>query len=96
MDLNKLIARVKAILFTPKTEWPVIAGEPATTADLYRNYIMILAAIPAIFGFLKFSLLGVSIPFAGHGARWLHGGTEQHAGHVCAVAGHGVRHGVDH
>ena len=65
MDFNKLIERVKAILLTPKTEWPVIAGEPATTADLYKNYIVVLAAIPAIFGFLKMSLIGVSIPFAG-------------------------------
>lgn len=65
MDFNKLIARVKAILFTPKTEWPVIAGEPATIADLYKNYILILAAIPALFSFLKMSLIGVSVPFAG-------------------------------
>ncbi|HEY5806488.1 MAG TPA: Yip1 family protein [Povalibacter sp.] len=65
MDFNKLIARVKAILLTPKTEWPVIAGEPATVADLYKNYIILLAAIPAVFGFLKLSLIGISIPFAG-------------------------------
>ena len=65
MDFNKLIARAKAILLTPKTEWPVIAGEPATAADLYKNYIVILAAIPAIFGFIKFSVIGISIPFAG-------------------------------
>ena len=65
MDFNKLIARVKAILLTPKTEWPVIAGEPATVADLYKNYILILAAIPAVFGFLKMSLIGISVPFAG-------------------------------
>ncbi len=65
MDFNKLIARVKAILLTPKTEWPVIAGEPATTADLYKNYIVLLAAIPAIFGFIKMSVIGVSLPFMG-------------------------------
>ncbi|HEY6642744.1 Yip1 family protein, partial [Povalibacter sp.] len=65
MNLNQLIERAKAILLTPKTEWPVIAGEPATVADLYKNYILVLAAIPAIFGFLKMSLIGVSIPFAG-------------------------------
>ena len=41
MDLNKLIARVKAILLTPKTEWPVIAGEPTTVADLYKDYIVL-------------------------------------------------------
>ena len=58
MDINKLIARVKAILMTPKTEWPVIAAEPATVPDLYKNYIVILAAIPAIAGFIKGSLIG--------------------------------------
>lgn len=65
MDFNKLIARVKAILLTPKTEWPVIAAEPATIGDLYKNYILILAAIPAVFTFLKMSLIGMSVPFAG-------------------------------
>lgn len=65
MDFNKLIARVKAILLTPKTEWPVIADEPATTADLYKNYILILAAIPPVFSFVKMSLIGVSMPFMG-------------------------------
>jgi hypothetical protein len=52
VDLNKLIARVKGILLTPKTEWPVIAGESTTVADLYKGYIVWLAAIPAIFTFL--------------------------------------------
>ena len=52
MDFNKLIARVKGILLTPKTEWPVIAGEQTTVADLYKGYIIWLAAIPAVFSFL--------------------------------------------
>jgi Yip1 domain len=58
VDLNKLIARVKAILLTPKTEWPVIAGEPTTVADLYKGYIVWLAAIPAVFTFLGLSIVG--------------------------------------
>lgn len=65
MDLDKLIARVKGILLAPKTEWPVIAAEATTEANLYKNYIAILALIPAMFGFIQMSLLGVSIPFAG-------------------------------
>ena len=65
MDLNKLVARAKAILLSPKNEWPVIAGEPATVADLYKGYIIPLAAIPALFGFLQMSVIGVSVPFAG-------------------------------
>jgi hypothetical protein len=65
MDLNRLIGRVKGMLLTPKIEWPVVAGEPATVADLYKNYILLLAAIPVVFGFIKMSLIGVSVPFAG-------------------------------
>lgn len=65
MNFNKLIERVKNILVKPKAEWPVIAAEPATVADLYKNYIVILAAIPAVFGFIKSSLIGISMPMIG-------------------------------
>jgi len=65
VDLNKIIARVKAILMTPKTEWPVIDNEPATIAAIYKNYVVILAAIPAVCSFIKTSLIGISVPFAG-------------------------------
>ena len=57
VDFNKLIARVKNILLTPKTEWPVIAGEPETVQSLYLNYILILAAIPAVFGLLRLGFI---------------------------------------
>lgn len=65
MDLNKLVARAKAILLTPKSEWPAIATESTTAADLYKGYIIPLAAIPALFGFLKMSLIGTTVMFAG-------------------------------
>jgi len=52
VDLNKLIARVKGILLAPKTEWPVIAGESTTVGDLYKGYIVWLAAIPPLAAFL--------------------------------------------
>lgn len=65
MDLNKLTERAKAILLTPKTEWPIIAGEPATTADIYKNYLVVLAAIPAVFGLIDATVFGYSVPFMG-------------------------------
>ena len=40
-----LIERVKNILITPKTEWPTIAAEAATTQSIYVGYVLILAAI---------------------------------------------------
>ena len=65
MNLNRLFERVKNILVTPKTEWPVIAGEPATAGDIYTGYVLILAAVPAVFGLIDATVLGYSVPFAG-------------------------------
>ncbi len=65
MDLNKIIQRARALLVSPRTEWPVIAAEPATVQDLYREYIIVLAAIPPICQFVKTSILG----YAWHGFR---------------------------
>src|SRR5262245_37122239 len=53
-----LVSRVKAIIMTPNTEWPIIAAETTTAADLYKSYIIIVAAIPAIAGFVSMSILG--------------------------------------
>lgn len=56
-----LVERAKNILVTPKTEWPVIDGEPSTIGDIYKNYVLILAAIPAICTFIGSSLFGYSV-----------------------------------
>lgn len=56
-----LVDRVKNILLTPKTEWPVIEGENTSTADLLKNYVAILAAIPAVCGFIGMSLIGMNV-----------------------------------
>jgi hypothetical protein len=61
MDFAKIVARVKAILTTPRTEWPAIAIEPDTVKGLYLNYILILAAIPPLARFIKNTLIGTSI-----------------------------------
>ncbi|MGN2251440.1 YIP1 family protein [Frateuria sp. GZRe14] len=58
MDLGKAIARAKAILASPRTEWPVAAAEPASIGGLYTTYIVWIAALPAIAGFIKSSLIG--------------------------------------
>ena len=58
---NTVIDRAKAILLSPRSEWPVIAAEPASAASLYTGYFMLLAAIPAVAGFIKGSLIGHSV-----------------------------------
>lgn len=47
-----LVERVKGIILTPKTEWPIIAGEPGDVGTLFGGYVAILAAIPAVCGFI--------------------------------------------
>lgn len=58
--MSNVIERVKAVLLTPRTEWPVIATEPETTASLYTKYILVVSALAAIGMFLKNSLIGTT------------------------------------
>ena len=54
-----LLQRIQDILLKPKDTWPVIDRESASVAGLYTNYLMILAAIPAICGFIGLSIIGI-------------------------------------
>ncbi|WP_219892521.1 Yip1 family protein [Aquisediminimonas profunda] len=57
---ESLIARVKKIILTPSTEWDVIEKEPAEIGGLYRNYILILAAIGPVAAMIKSVVFGYS------------------------------------
>ncbi|RSZ40984.1 MULTISPECIES: Yip1 family protein [unclassified Variovorax] len=54
-----LVERVQAILLKPKATWPEIDSEPDDAASLYKNYVMILALIPAVASFIGLSLIGI-------------------------------------
>jgi hypothetical protein len=56
-----VVERVKAILVTPKTEWRAIETEPGDPAYLFTNYVAILAAIPAVCGFIGVIIFGGSV-----------------------------------
>jgi hypothetical protein len=61
--MNSPVQRVINLIKSPKTEWPVIAGEPATVGSLYMPYVLVLAAIGPVAmvlggggsGFFRFS-----------------------------------------
>jgi len=57
MNPTFIINRVKNILLAPATEWKAIASEQATPASLYQNYIVPLALIGPVAGFIGSSLL---------------------------------------
>jgi Yip1 domain len=60
-----LINRVKNILLQPNSEWDVIERETADVPGLFKNYVMILAAIPPLANMIHglvfgYSLFGIS------------------------------------
>ncbi|MEW6332737.1 MAG: Yip1 family protein [Thermodesulfobacteriota bacterium] len=59
-----IIDRVKKILLQPKIEWETIATETTTTSELYRSYIMPLAAIGPVASIIGMSIMGISTPFS--------------------------------
>jgi hypothetical protein len=40
-----LVERAKAMLLSPKSEWPRIAAEPMTAQQIHTSWVLILAAI---------------------------------------------------
>ena len=62
-----IVQRVKDILLNPKQTWPVIATEQTDITTLYTQYVMILALIPAVAGFIGMSVIGFSV--LGHTIR---------------------------
>lgn len=60
-----LSERVKGILLSPKQEWQTISKETTVIPELYKTYVVILAAIGPVASIIGMSLVGISIPFVG-------------------------------
>lgn len=63
--VHGLVERVKAILVSPRTEWPVIAAEPRAARDIYVGYVAPLAALGVIASFIGATTIGVPVPLLG-------------------------------
>jgi len=57
--------RAKAMLVDPLAEWTLIEQEPGDPAFVLTRYVAVLGLIPALFGFLGTSIIGVIVPGAG-------------------------------
>ena len=60
-----IVERVKKILLEPKKEWEVISRETTNPSELYKSYIMPLAAIGPVASIIGMSIVGISMPLAG-------------------------------
>lgn len=56
-----ILERVKGILLKPKDEWPVIEREPGDVQSIFKEYVAILALIPAVCGFIATSIVGIDL-----------------------------------
>ncbi len=64
--MQGIIDRVKEIVLKPRETWETISGEEATTVGLIKNYLLILAAIPALASFLGRMIVGIPVLFKLH------------------------------
>jgi Yip1 domain len=60
-----VVSRVKGILVAPEAEWAAIEKEPGTPGYLFSNYVVYLAAIPPVAGFIGSTIIGVAVPGIG-------------------------------
>jgi hypothetical protein len=58
-----LVDRIKGILLKPQQEWQTISGETTTIPELYRTYIVILAAIGPVASVIGMSVVGIAGSF---------------------------------
>ena len=56
-----IVERVKGFVTEPKTEWRAIDAEEHTVQGLFTGYVMILAAIPAVAGFIGMCIVGSGV-----------------------------------
>jgi hypothetical protein len=60
-----IVERAKNLCLTPSTEWPVIAGEVTSAGALMSGYVLPLASVSAVAGFIGGSLVGHTLPVVG-------------------------------
>jgi hypothetical protein len=64
--MDKIFQKVKEVLLTPALAWESIKNEQETAAGIIKNYVLLLALIPALSAFIGYALIGIKVPFYGH------------------------------
>jgi len=59
---KSIFARGKNIIFKPGDTWKAIKTEETTVWDLFKNYLMFWAAVPALASIIGWSLIGYNVP----------------------------------
>lgn len=54
-----IVERARSMILSPATTWPVVAQESTDFQKLYVPYLVVLATIPAVAGFIGMSVIGI-------------------------------------
>ncbi len=65
MNPERLVTRARSIVLQPREAWPTIAAETDSIAGIYRNYVIWLAALPALGVLIGTALFGIHVPILG-------------------------------
>lgn len=57
--MQALVERVKSIILNPKETWDTIRAEETSTTKIVKEYLIYLAAIPAIAHFIGYAIVGI-------------------------------------
>ena len=60
MNFNAIMQRCISLVTKPKEEWEKIKTEDTSIPALFTQYALILAAIPALAGFIGYSVIGIN------------------------------------
>ena len=63
--LEQLIDRIKNILIAPNETWAAIKAEETSKNAILRNYLLVLAALPAVGSFIGQVIVGTTLPLVG-------------------------------
>ncbi|MBI5394442.1 MAG: YIP1 family protein [Verrucomicrobia bacterium] len=64
-DLKRLFNRIKNILLQPAQEWDAVRDENLTATELFTTYLVVIAAVPAVAGFIGSTVVGIPASFIG-------------------------------
>lgn len=82
-----LVDRAKKMILTPQSEWEVVNQEATSTAQLYKEYIVLLAAIGPVAMFLGSTVFGYGFSFIGIRFSLMAGLSQAIVSYVFALVG---------
>ena len=61
MDFGKIIRRIRNLIITPAQEWEAIRGEKLSMAAMLTQYLLVMAAVPALANFIGYTVVGLPV-----------------------------------